>query len=184
MVNGEYLGVAFRFTNELGGKVIYPHISIKNMSFRVNFGSLPPKHALTNGFQMMQTVEAKYLECPPPGPSKHGEGEIIMMVGLPASGKSFWCEKYAKEHEEKKYYMLGTNFIIDRMKVSNLLRKRNYHGRWEELIIRASAVLNKLFNVAKKRPKNYILDQTNVYFTARRRKMEAFREYQKKLLRY
>ncbi|XP_065667992.1 uncharacterized protein LOC136088236 [Hydra vulgaris] len=62
---------------------------------------------------------------------------------------------------------------------SNLGKKRNYHGCWEELIKRASAILNKLFDVAKTRPRNYMLDQSDVYFTARRRKMEAFRGYKR-----
>ncbi|XP_047125522.1 uncharacterized protein LOC100202074 [Hydra vulgaris] len=178
MVNGEYLGVAFRFTNELTkSQALFPHIACKNMKFRVNFGAQPPKFPLTNGFVLIQ--HASELISPPPGPTKPEEAEIIMMVGLPGSGKSYWCEKYASDHKEKKYYILGTNFIIDRMKVSNLGKKRNYHGRWEELIKRASAILNKLFDVAKTRPRNYILDQTNVYFTARRRKMESFRGYKR-----
>ena len=179
MVNGQYLGVAFRFTNELAGKAVYPHVACKNMKFKVNFGQHPPSHPLTSNFRMMQSLTAEELVSPKPGPRKAEEAEMIMMVGLPACGKSVWCENYAKEQKEKKYYILGTNLIIDRMKVTGLIRKRNYHGRWEELIKRASAVLNKLFDVAKKRPRNYILDQTNVYFTARRRKMESFRGYKR-----
>lgn len=179
MVNGQYLGVAFRFTNELNGQAVYPHVACKNMKFKINFGQDPPAHPLTSNFRMMQSLSVDDLVSPPLGPTKPEEAEMIMMVGLPACGKSVWCENYAKEHKDKKYYILGTNLIIDRMKVSGLIRKRNYHGRWEELIKRASAVLNKLFDVSKKRPRNYILDQTNVYFTARRRKMESFRGYKR-----
>lgn len=178
-LNGTYLGVAFRFTNELDGKVLYPHICVKNVKYEVNFGGKPPKHNLTNGFVMIQSIPEADLTKPPPGPTKPEDAEIIMMVGLPGSGKSYWCENYAKQHKEKKFYILGTNIIIDRMKVFNLVRKRNYHGRWEELIKRASAVLNKLFKVAQKSPRNYILDQTNVYFTARQRKMESFKGYKR-----
>ena len=178
-LNGEYLGIAFRFNNELGDKAIFPHVTCKNMRFRVNFGKNKPKHNLTSGFKMMQDLSAEDLIPPLPSPRMPQEAQIIMMVGLPACGKSFWCEKYANEHPEKKFYILGTNNIIDRMKVSGLTRKRNYHGRWEELIKRASIVLNKLFTVTKNNPRNYILDQTNVYFTARRRKMEAFSGYKK-----
>lgn len=40
-----------------------------------------------------------------------------MMVGLPGAGKTTWAEKHAVENAEKKYFVLGTNNIIDKMKV-------------------------------------------------------------------
>ncbi|KAG7162744.1 Heterogeneous nuclear ribonucleoprotein U-like protein 1-like 2 [Homarus americanus] len=43
---------------------------------------------------------------------------VIMMVGLPAASKTTWVEKYCKESVEKKYNVLGTNTLIDKMKVN------------------------------------------------------------------
>lgn len=40
-----------------------------------------------------------------------------MMVGLPACGKTTWALKYAQSNPEKKYNILGTNAIMDKMKV-------------------------------------------------------------------
>ena len=40
-----------------------------------------------------------------------------MMIGLPGAGKTFWAEKFAKEHPEKNYNILGTNNLIEKMKV-------------------------------------------------------------------
>jgi heterogeneous nuclear ribonucleoprotein U-like protein 1 len=41
-----------------------------------------------------------------------------MMVGLPAAGKTTWAEKLKASESEKMYYILGTNLIIDKMRVS------------------------------------------------------------------
>lgn len=40
-----------------------------------------------------------------------------MMVGLPACGKTTWAVKHAEDNPEKKYNILGTNAIMDKMKV-------------------------------------------------------------------
>ena len=40
------------------------------------------------------------------------------MIGLPASGKTTWAEKLKTSQPEKMYNILGTNLIIDKMKVS------------------------------------------------------------------
>lgn len=40
-----------------------------------------------------------------------------MMVGLPACGKTTWASKHAESNPDKKYNILGTNAIMDKMKV-------------------------------------------------------------------
>ena len=84
-----------------------------------------------------------------------------MMIGLPACGKTTWAEKLCSDNPEKRYSILGTNLIMEKMKVSGLGRKHNYHGRWETLIKLATETLNKLFLLAPKNYRNYIIDQVN-----------------------
>lgn len=178
-LNGQYLGVAFNIGNELGDKALYPHITVKNMKFQVNFGGQWPKHPITPGFTMLQNAPHQNLIKAQEGPKCQQDAEVIMMVGLPSCGKTFWAEKYCKDNPEKRFYMLGTNNIIEKMRIFGLTRKRNYHGRWDALIKQATGCLNTWLKIAERRVRNYIIDQTNVYFTARRRKMNNFRGYKR-----
>merc|ERR1719453_882389 len=110
-------------------------------------------------------------------PANLGEAEFIMMAGLPGCGKTYWAQKHMDANPQKSYVLLGTNAVIDQMKVMNLNRQRNYADRWEELISQATPIFNKLVEIAGKAPRNIILDQTNVYKNARRRKAGAFRDF-------
>lgn len=117
------------------------------------------------------------------------------MVGLPGSGKTTWASKHAEENPEKKYNILGTNAIMDKMKVwlvdmflvilasacmmsvkhqvfssyfqvMGLRRQRNYAGRWDVLIQQATQCLNRLIQIAARKRRNYILDQVLLYLPA------------------
>ena len=174
--NGKYLDVAFRLGAEASGKAFFPHITVKNMRLTVNFGQYEPYFPPLQGFSFISRLPPQCLQRGSAGPVSRSACEVIMMVGLPAAGKTVWAEKYARDHPEKKYCIIGTNSIMDRMKVMGLTRKRNYHGRWDALIKQATDILNKTLKITELKNRNYILDQTNVYFNARRRKMNNFRE--------
>merc|ERR1719412_1949828 len=104
------------------------------------------------------------------------------MIGLPGAGKTHWAEKYCAANPGKCYNVLGTNKLIEKMKVDGLSRKRNYSGRWDELIKQCTECFNQILDLAAKRRRNYILDQTNVYPTARGRKMKPFSGFQCKAI--
>ena len=48
-----------------------------------------------------------------------------------------------------------------------LPRKRNYAGRWDVLIDKATKCLNKMFELASRKKRNYILDQVREFPTKR-----------------
>lgn len=159
-VNGESQDDAFEIPHStLGEKALFPHILTKNCSFKVNFGSEDPWVTTLSSHTYVGHIPQQDRVLGGQGPATREEAEVIMLVGLPASGKTVWVEKYCKDNPEKKYYVLGTSFLIDKMKVNGMPRKRNYGGRWEVLIERCTKCLNKLLEMSYKRRRNFIIDQ-------------------------
>lgn len=178
--NGEFMGVAFDNVPPAAGQTgIFPHVLMKNVRCQMNF-SRETKWFDPPGPQVKFFEEATEDQCvvnPVDHPETLKDAEFIMMTGLPACGKTYWAQKHMEANPLKNYVLLGTNAVIDQMKVMNLNRQRNYAERWEELISQATPIFNKLVEIAGKTPRNIILDQTNVYKNARRRKAAAFKDF-------
>uniref|UniRef100_A0A8C1T3J9 Uncharacterized protein n=1 Tax=Cyprinus carpio TaxID=7962 RepID=A0A8C1T3J9_CYPCA len=182
--NGKWLDVAFRVSKEeLAGRALYPHVLVKNCSVEFNFGQrAEPFFPLQDGYTLIGAANIENRVRGTIGPSNKSDCEILMMVGLPACGKTTWATKHAEMNPEKKYNILGTNAIMEKMKVMGLRRQRNYSGRWDILIQRATQCLNQMIQIASRKRRNYILDQTNVYGSAQRRKMRPFEGFQRKAI--
>lgn len=65
------------------------------------------------------------------------------------------------------------------LQVSGLLRKHNYGERFDRLMGRANAMFDTLLSRAAKTPRNYVIDQTNVFKNARKRKLRPFANFRK-----
>ncbi|XP_038642171.1 heterogeneous nuclear ribonucleoprotein U-like protein 1 isoform X2 [Scyliorhinus canicula] len=181
--NGRWLGVAFRVKKmALGGQPLFPHVLTKNCAIEFNFGQNAPWCRLPDGFTYIEHVPVDERMPGTIGPRTKSECEILMMVGLPAAGKTTWAITHAARNPWKKYNILGTNAIMEKMKVMGLRRQRNYAGRWDVLIQQATQCLNRLIQIAARKKRNYILDQTNVYGSAQRRKMRPFEGFQRKAI--
>merc|ERR1719188_431415 len=178
--NGQFMGVAFDNVPPSAAQTgMFPHLLMKNVKCKVNFRR-DTKWYDPPGEQVKFFEEATEDECvtnPVEHPQSLKEAEFIMLCGLPACGKTYWAQKHMEANPLKNYVLLGTNAVIDQMKVMNLNRQRNYAERWEELIAQATPVFNKLVEIAGRTPRNFILDQTNVYRNARRRKLGAFQDF-------
>ncbi|CAC5387390.1 HNRNPUL1 [Mytilus coruscus] len=162
--NGDDLGICFQVEkSKLEGNAMFPHILTKNTSFEVNFGAQEePWFELKEDFVFIDKVPLEERVKGIAPPEKKEECEIICMVGLPGAGKTYWVDKCVAENVDKRYNVLGTNNIIDKMRVMGLPRKKNYAGRWDVLIDKSTKY------------------QTNVYASARRRKMQPFEGFQRK----
>uniref|UniRef100_A0A8C8RFA6 Uncharacterized protein n=1 Tax=Pelusios castaneus TaxID=367368 RepID=A0A8C8RFA6_9SAUR len=184
MKNGKWLGIAYRARKEmLGGQALFPHVLVKNCAIEFNFGQREETYfPVPPGFTYIQHMPLAERIRGTIGPKSKAECEILMMVGLPAAGKTTWAIKHAAANPAKKYNILGTNAIMDKMRVMGLRRQRNYAGRWDVLIQQATQCLNRLIQIAARKKRNYILDQTNVYGSAQRRKMRPFEGFQRKAI--
>ncbi|XP_035636867.1 heterogeneous nuclear ribonucleoprotein U-like protein 1 isoform X2 [Oncorhynchus keta] len=182
--NGKWLDVAFHVSREeLAERPLFPHVLVKNCAIEFNFGQKEePFFPLPEGYTFIQNVPLENRMRGTVGPASKADCELLMMVGLPASGKTTWALKHAEEHPAKKYNILGTNAIMEKMKVMGLRRQKNYSGRWDVLIQQATQCLNRLIQIAARKKRNYILDQTNVYGSAQRRKMRPFEGFQRKAI--
>ncbi|CAF4937640.1 unnamed protein product, partial [Rotaria sp. Silwood1] len=111
--------LAYRINSEdFHSRPLFPHIFIKNISYQVNFGQLNTKYSLRPGFCFINDYEEDDRIRGTLGPSSKEECEVIMMVGLPGAGKSFWVERHCAINTDKKYILLSTNNIIQQMKTN------------------------------------------------------------------
>lgn len=58
------------------------------------------------------------LEAGPRRPESRKDCEVILMIGLPGTGKTYWARNWVKEHPEKRYNAFGVQFLLEKMKVS------------------------------------------------------------------
>ena len=183
-LNGNDLGPAFRVPRStLGGQALFPHIMTKNQDFLINFGQMNgPMKPLLPYFSIIGRLDKQNLVRATQGSKNKKDCLMYTMVGLPGAGKTTWAKELLLKNPDKKFNILGTNALLDGMKVMGLTRKGNYHGRWEALISKCTECFNILIEIAKKKKRNYILDQTNVFPSARVRKMKEFGDFTQKIV--
>ncbi|CAG9572953.1 unnamed protein product [Danaus chrysippus] len=115
----------------------------------------------------------------PRRPSSCGECEVILMVGMPGSGKTYWAKQHCAKNPEKRYNILSTGALFERMKVDCKSFRTSYEGKWDAMVTKCAKCVVKLLEIAKGRRRNFILDQTNVYPSAQRRKLREFTGYRR-----
>jgi predicted kinase len=106
--------------------------------------------------------------------------EMIMLCGIPTSGKSTYVEKL-KEHYLTDYVVLSTdNYIEEQAKRLGM----TYNQIFDDTISDATRELELQLDMAKSKGKNIIWDQTNLTIKARRNKLRKFPSFYKRIAVY
>ncbi|XP_061691300.1 heterogeneous nuclear ribonucleoprotein U-like protein 2 [Syngnathoides biaculeatus] len=165
--NGRFLGVAFSLeASELGGRALFPHVLCKSCAVRVLLDpTAPPWYPLPPGFAPLPALPPRLRRRNASQLSSRAQSEMMLMVGLPGSGKSHWARAHIREHPEKNYKMLGTEELLSCMMSG---------GAREHRLQQAAHCLTELIKLAAHMPGNYILDQCNILFSAQRYKLQLF----------
>ncbi|XP_077387831.1 heterogeneous nuclear ribonucleoprotein U-like protein 1 [Festucalex cinctus] len=165
--NGRFLGVAFSLgPSELGGRALFPHVLCKSCAVRFLLDpTAPPWYPAPPGFTPLALLPAALRCRNVSAPSSRAHSEMLLMVGLPGSGKSHWAKAHIHQHPEKNYKLLGTEELLSCMMSG---------GAKERRLQQAAQCVTELIKMAAQTPGNYILDQCNTLFSARRCKLQLF----------
>ncbi|XP_004682768.1 PREDICTED: heterogeneous nuclear ribonucleoprotein U-like protein 2 [Condylura cristata] len=182
--NGEDLGVAFRINKEsLADRALLPHVLCKNCVVELNFGQKEePFFPAPEEFVFIHAVPVEDRVRTAVPPKTIEECEVILMVGLPGSGKTQWALKYAKENPEKRYNVLGAETVLNQMRMKGLEEPEMDPKSRDLLVQQASQCLSKLVQIASRTKRNFILDQCNVYNSGQRRKLLLFKTFSRKVV--
>ncbi|XP_019864815.1 heterogeneous nuclear ribonucleoprotein U-like protein 2 isoform X2 [Aethina tumida] len=161
---------------------LFPHILSRNVAFEINVGQKEEpwfaSPAELEDYVFLDRIENKVAG--PQRPTDRSECEVILMCGLPACGKTHWVREHVKNNKEKRYHVIGNTQLLEKMTVCGAPLKSTFKGRWSLLMDRLQRGINHLLEVAPLRRRNYIIDQTNVFPSAQRRKLRPFEGFKRK----
>lgn len=180
--NGTDLGQAFTVEKStLGEQALLPHILCKGCTFQVNFGQREePWHLPPDGFSFLKEFQSEDLTRTPLPPKTAEECEVLLMIGLPGTGKTTWAKKHTEDNPEKRFLHLSTEALIPQLKTAGPDTPEQDQKAKDNLVQLATQCLIRLVPVAARRNGNYIIDQCTVYSSAQRRKMHCFKGFQRK----
>jgi len=170
--NGVWLQIANVIPEEFHGKFFFPHVLLKNVKSKINFGERQSVTPVPQGYEWLTEAASANAVEGPRAPASKQECEAILLVGLPLSGKTTFARKLAKEHPEKHYTILGPDHVLEHMKpwlFPTFADEENKEKKEEKLrILRTKSYAmanNALLGMLKRvdaLPRNIIIDTGRV----------------------
>lgn len=116
--NGVNLYDAFDISDQNIDKALFPHVTSQNVRLSFNFGSnetpyFPPEE----GYIPIQEATEEDRECVSTTPVSKSDCEVILMVGLPSSGKTYWSSRHISRNSDRSYKVIGPYQLLDEMVV-------------------------------------------------------------------
>ena len=130
----------------------YPAVLTKNVKIAVDLGQLEERLSIDGNetdYVFPKNVEESARFKDDIAPYSKRECELIMMIGLPSSGKSTWVKQQVVKHPEKHYNVLGVANILNRITTVDGSSEVTQDGS-DELVKKAANCLAKLIDRAAK----------------------------------
>lgn len=169
----------------------YPHFQVKNYSVHLHFGrrnstsgdmwESAPK-ALRD-YKLIGAVPSEERIAGPVESEDKRNCTVIMMCGLPCSGKTTWVDNHMNENRAKHFHLMGNEAIMDKMAIMGEKREKfnNKHGTpFEVLQSTTMGAVLRIMERAVRKKRNYILDQANIYKNGHVKKMGPFQGFHRR----
>ena len=179
---------------ELGieeNSAFYPHFLIKNYAVHLHFGRRSSNNSdlwesapkALRDYKLIGSVPSEERIAGPVEPQEKRDCTVIMMCGLPCSGKSTWAEKHMADNRAKHFHTIGNECIMDRMSIFGEKREKynNKHGTpYDVLQSTTMGAVLRIMERCHRKKRNYILDQANIYVNGHSKKMGPFEGFHRR----
>uniref|UniRef100_A0A7S1WDV0 B30.2/SPRY domain-containing protein n=2 Tax=Alexandrium catenella TaxID=2925 RepID=A0A7S1WDV0_ALECA len=124
--NGARISEPQPLPEKLQGQPLFPHVSYRNVSLHVNFGS-QPMSALPFKCRMLQEAAAADVKETKAEKPKDGKYEVLFPVAFPDEGTFEWLDGFLEKHPN--YTELSDRMVLDWAEKSGIWRQKGYKAK-------------------------------------------------------